>query len=133
MRGREFVALIECAATSPFATRTQQQDRMPLIGRPGAYSLHAAEDDQFAAGLSCLGYIERKNLHVDSRFADGHVDRLSGGASEFVSLKADAIASAEPGVYAAHNVTITVPIVAATASDLVALGLAASFADQVIE
>jgi putative tryptophan/tyrosine transport system substrate-binding protein len=133
MRGRDSVALVGCAAASPFAARAQQQDRISLIGRLGAYSLHAAEDDQFAARHSGLGYIEGKNLHMDSRFADGHMDRLSGLASEFVSLKAGVIASAEPAVYAAHNVTTTFPIAAATASDLAAVGLAASFADQVIE
>ena len=55
-------------------------------------------------------------------------DQLAALAQELVDLKVEAIATAASGVYAAHKVTKTVPIVVCAGGDLVALGLAESLA-----
>jgi putative ABC transport system substrate-binding protein len=129
MRRREFIGLIGAAAAAlPLGARAQQPDRIARIGLLSALSAaqEAAEDAQFQWGLRELGWVEGKNLHIESRYAEGHMDRLPALTSELVGLNVDVIVTAGPGVYAAHSVTSAVPIVAATAADLVAMGIAAS-------
>jgi putative tryptophan/tyrosine transport system substrate-binding protein len=77
-----------------------------------------------------MGYIEGQNLVIESRFADGRLDRLSGLASELVQLRVDAlVAASPPAVKAAKAKTSTIPIVMMLAySDPVELGLVATYA-----
>jgi putative tryptophan/tyrosine transport system substrate-binding protein len=130
MRRRTFIAALGCAAAAwPFAAYAQQ--RIVRIGY--LYPLSADDWDKagfsaFEAGLDELGYVVGKNIEIEFRFANGHEDRMAELARELVDLKVDVIVSAGPGVYAAHSVTKTVPIVAATGGDLVAMGIVASLA-----
>jgi putative ABC transport system substrate-binding protein len=130
MRRRTFIGALGCAAVAgPFAACAQQ--RMVRIGY--LYPLSADDWDKtgfsaFEAGLGELGYVVGKNIEIEFRFANGHEDRMAELARELVDLKVDVIVSAGPGVYAAHSVTKTVPIVAATGGDLVAMGIVASLA-----
>jgi hypothetical protein len=46
-----------------------------------------------------MGYIEGQNLVIESRFADGKLDRLSSLASELVQLRVEAlVAASQPAV-----------------------------------
>ena len=130
MKRRTFiVAFGSAAAAWPFAAFAQQH-----IARIGyLYPLPAEDWDKvgfaaFEAGLGELGYVVGKNIEIEFRFANGHEERMVELARELVDLKVDVLVSAGPGVYAAHSVTKTVPIVAATGGDLVALGIVASLA-----
>ena len=83
--------------------------------------------DAFRSGLADLGYIEGQNLEIEYRFADGQGDRLVPLATELAQLRPDIIVTvATPATIAAKSVTNTIPIVVATAGDLVAQGLAES-------
>jgi putative ABC transport system substrate-binding protein len=77
-----------------------------------------------------LGYVEGKNVTLQSRAADFHYDRLPSLADELVKLKVDVIVT--PGANdtrAAKNATTTIPIVfLGTVSDPVSLGLVESLA-----
>lgn len=79
--------------------------------------------------MTDLGYIEGKNLTVDSRAAEGQYDRLPGLAKEIVDLHPDAIvAEATPAIAAAQRVTKSIPIVMAPATDPIGSGFVDSFA-----
>lgn len=83
----------------------------------------------FMQALRELGYIEGKNLVIESRYAKGRVHQLSDLAAELVRLKVDLIfAAAAPAALAAKQATTTIPIAFARADDPVALGLVASLA-----
>ena len=77
-----------------------------------------------------MGYVEGQNLVIESRFADGKLERLPGLAQELVHLRIDAlIAVSPPAVRAVKDNTTTIPIVMLLAySDPVELGLVASYA-----
>jgi len=93
MRRREFIALFGGAiATWPLAARAQQPQRLARIGYLGLTSAfqHAyGGSDAFLAGLRDLGYVERKNVHIEFRFAEGDEDRLPGLANELVASNVD--------------------------------------------
>jgi len=85
--------------------------------------------ESLRAGLRELGYVEGKNLVIESRWADGNYDRLPKLASELVGLKVDLIlTSGTPGTRAARSATATIPIIMVTSGDPVAFGLVASLA-----
>jgi putative ABC transport system substrate-binding protein len=85
--------------------------------------------ESLRAGLRDLGYVEGKNLVIESRWADGNYDRLPDLATELVALKVDFIlTSGTPGARAAKSATTTIPIIMVTSGDPVALGLVASLA-----
>ena len=79
--------------------------------------------------LSKLGWIEGKNLTIESRFAEGKNERLPELAVELVRLKVDLIVvAATPAALAAKSATTTIPIVMTNAGDPVGAGLVASLA-----
>ncbi len=128
MRRRAFLGLLGAAAAAfPFSAPAQQ-DWIPVVGYLSPLSAHIPEDEQFAAGMRDFGYVEGKNFHLESRFADLHMDRPPALLAELLGLKVDVIVRAAAGVYVAHDMTKTVPIVAAVSADLAPMGLVASLA-----
>jgi putative tryptophan/tyrosine transport system substrate-binding protein len=128
MRRRAFITALGCAAaTWRFAARAEQRiARIGYLG-PDPAAAQAAFFAAFRAGLRDLGYVEGENIEIESRFSEyGQESRLSALASELVDLKVDVIVAGGPAVYAAHNATKTVPIVATVGGDLVGAGLADS-------
>lgn len=121
---------IGAAAAWPLRARAQEAPRVPKIGLLFVNTADQERalfgDDPF--GFRDLGYIEGKTIEFERRYASGNSDRLAAQARELADLKVDVIVTGGPGVYAAHGATTTIPIVAASASDLVALGLADSLA-----
>ena len=113
----------------PCAAEAQQAGKIWRIGYLTVPSREAAQDvaNAFHRGLRDLGWIEGQNVVVDSRFADGDVDRLPDLAAELVRLRADVIvAGALPAVTAAKNATRGTPIVMFLAVDPVGAGLVAN-------
>jgi len=80
--------------------------------------------------LSKLGYVEGRNIRLEFRNAAGNIDALPALAQELVREGGvDAIiAISAPAALAAYKATQTIPIVAFTAVDPVASGLADSLA-----
>ena len=71
-----------------------------------------------------LGYVDQRDFIIESRYAEGKLDRLPQLASELVSVGVDLIlAAATPEALAARNATKTTPIVFFGAADPVAAGL----------
>jgi putative tryptophan/tyrosine transport system substrate-binding protein len=85
--------------------------------------------EAFRQGLREHGYIEGKNIVLEYRFAEGHVDRLPGMAAELVRLNVKVIITeSAPAALAASQATKKIPIVMAVVTNPVKLGLAASLA-----
>ena len=81
----------------------------------------------FRQGMRELGYVEGQNVAFESRWGRGDDDRMPKLAAELVGLKVDLIVtSGGTAARAAKRATATIPIVMATGSDPVAVGLVAS-------
>src|SRR5512135_2195352 len=96
MRRREFIKGIAGAtATWPLAARAQQSDRVRRIGilMPlAADDLEAqARMTAFVQGLQQLGWIEGRNVRIDTRWAAGNADDARKHAAELVALAPDVI------------------------------------------
>ncbi len=76
-----------------------------------------------------LGWIEGKNITVESRFAEQKSERLPELAADLVRLKVDLIVAAGTSpALAAKSATTTIPIVMTNSADPVGAGLVASLA-----
>jgi putative ABC transport system substrate-binding protein len=109
----------------------QQTATIPRIGYLSGNSSAANEPyvEALRQGLGDLGYVERKNIVIESRYGNGKYERLPSLAAELVRLKLDVIVvRGAPAAHAAKNATNTIPIVLGNHSDPVGIGLVASLA-----
>ncbi len=84
---------------------------------------------QFPAALRDLGYVEKRNIILEWRSADGRPDRVANLATELVRLKVDVIvATTNVDIVAAKRATTTIPIVMAASLDPVGAGIVDSLA-----
>jgi putative ABC transport system substrate-binding protein len=130
MRRREFITLVGGAATLPFAVHAQKS--MPVVGflAPGPPDLNEPNISAFRQGLAGLGYVEGRNILIESRWADGKPERFPGLAAELVALKVDVIVTAGGtlAALAAKQATTTIPVVFSVVGDPIAEGLVTSLA-----
>jgi putative tryptophan/tyrosine transport system substrate-binding protein len=130
MRRREFMTLLGgSVAAWPLAARAQQPTQLARIGFLRAAAPNEKEFNAFRDGLSALGYVERRNIVIEQRYASGAYDRVLELAADLVRLNMDVIvvdgsAAAKP----AQAVTADIPIVFTLAVDPIAEGLVASMA-----
>jgi putative ABC transport system substrate-binding protein len=107
--------------------KAQQTGKVARIGYLAAGS--PPPDNAFLAGLRELGYVEGRNIIIESRFSDGKHERLFGLASELIALKVDVIVTTgTPAAFAAKRATSAIPIVMAIVADPVGGGLVANLA-----
>src|SRR5262245_1191413 len=123
---RELLAALDGAAAWPLAARAQQP-AMPVVGFLNGGSPDTNRVSAFRRGLSETGYVEGHNVAVEYHWAEGQYDRLPALARELVRHQVSVIAATStPAPMTAKAATTTIPIVFATSSDPVQLGLAAS-------
>jgi putative ABC transport system substrate-binding protein len=127
---REFITLLGgAAAVWPLASRAQQAT-MPIVGFLSSGSFPAFADllGTFRQGLKQTGYIEGQNVAIESRWAEGHFERLPELVAELVQRRAAVIVttggSSTLAVKAANS---TIPHVFLSQDDPVKLDLVASF------
>ena len=97
-----------------------------VASNPSAVS---ARIEAFRQGLREFGYVEGKNIVIESRYAEGKLDRLPALAADLVRLQVDVILSAGPAVTRpASEATKAIPIVMAQDGDPVGNGFVASLA-----
>jgi putative ABC transport system substrate-binding protein len=89
----------------------------------------AARFDAFRQGVRELGYVEGENIVIESRYADGKLERLPALVAELLRDKVDVIVTTGPTTTRpAKEATSTVPIVMGFDSDPVGSGFVASLA-----
>jgi putative ABC transport system substrate-binding protein len=132
MKRRDFITLLGGATTWPLAAQAQQGERMRLVGVLMAPASNAEQQANLAAfqkTLQELGWIEERNVRIDTRWAGGDVHEGRRHASELVALAPDVILAA--GTLAAESLlqaTRTIPIVFNNVADPVGAGFIKSMA-----
>lgn len=107
---------------------TGKASRIGYLGA-GSASDSARGAKAFEAGLGDLGYVEGKSYIIEYRWASGRYEQLDRLATELVRVPVDVIvAPTTVAALAAKNATAAVPIVFATASAPVELGLVQTLA-----
>jgi putative ABC transport system substrate-binding protein len=128
-------SLVFALLAVPMFATAQQPKQVYRIGflalghRPASDTATTSPLTVFRQALRELGYIEGRNLVLEERWAESHLNRLSVLAGELAQLRPDVIvASGASAVRAAKRATQHIPIVIAGAADPVAEGLVASLA-----
>jgi putative tryptophan/tyrosine transport system substrate-binding protein len=135
LKRREFITLLGGAAAAwPQPARAQQGERVRHIG---VLLAATAGDPEYQTrmgalheGLAALGWIEGRNLRVDTRWAGTNADDLRKHAVELAALAPDAIVAGSGTTTTAPllQATRTVPIVFVIVVDPVGAGFVASLA-----
>jgi len=114
---------------APLAADAQPAGKVPRVGVLIAVS--APTTTLFAEvlrqGLGELGYVEGKNIALESRVAEGKYERLPALAAELVSVPVDVLVTwGTPAALAAKHATSTIPVVFTAVADPVLSGLVTS-------
>jgi ABC-type uncharacterized transport system substrate-binding protein len=125
------VALVVIFAFGAAVAQAQQTGKIFRIGflDQSTASGSAVLLEAFRQEMSKLGWIEGKNITIESRFGAQKNDRLPELAADLVRLKVDLIVVvSRPTALAAKSATATIPIVMTNVGDPVGAGLIASLA-----
>jgi putative ABC transport system substrate-binding protein len=130
---RDFMRLLGGAAVTWPLAAGAQQTTLPVIGylssRSPSDSAHIVA--AFRQGLQEAGFVEGQNVTIESRFAEGHFDRLPALADDLVRRQVNVLVATGGTVSvvkAKPVVPATIPIVFAMGGDPVKLGVVASLA-----
>jgi putative ABC transport system substrate-binding protein len=134
VRRRDFITLLlGGAAAWPLAARAQQSERMRRVG----VLTNLAENDPqgksrmaaFEQGLQRLGWIDGRNVQIETRWATGDAERFRTYAAGLVALEPDVVLGTNSAAVAAlQQATRSVPIVFVTVADPVGAGFVDSLA-----
>jgi putative tryptophan/tyrosine transport system substrate-binding protein len=129
MRRRDFIGIIGNAAIAWPLAAGAQQPAVPLVGILSSASLSAYTDllGAFRQGLKEKGYIEGQNVAIESRWAEGHFERLPQLAAELVQRHpAVIVTTGGSSNFAAKTASSTIPHVFLSQDDPVMVGLVMS-------
>jgi putative ABC transport system substrate-binding protein len=114
---------------APVASFAQQPPKIWRIGFLSAATGSSAQGslDAFRRGLNELGYVEGRNFIVESRWAEGKLDRLPALVADMLAQKLDIIfAPSGVAAQATKESGTTIPIVFAFVPDPVGQGFGTS-------
>jgi len=114
---------------APMTSFAQQQSRVWRIGflTNGTVTSTQGQIAAFVRGLNELGYFEGRNIIIESRWAEGKLDRLPALVAELLAQKIDVIyAPSGIAAQAAKESSTMVPIVFAFAPDPIGQGFGMS-------
>jgi putative ABC transport system substrate-binding protein len=128
LKRRQFITLLGGAAAWSLAARSQQA--MPMVGYLGTGAPNSNPEHLagLRKGLSEMGYVEGRNLAIESRFAQNQPDRLPDLAADLVRRRVAIIATpgSDAATFAAKAAASSIPIVFEMGGDPVQSGLVAS-------
>jgi putative tryptophan/tyrosine transport system substrate-binding protein len=125
MKRREFITLFGGTAAihsvaGPLAARAQQQATAVVGVLHGVSAAQWAERMVvFRRTLAEMGFVERRNVVIEARWADGQFERLPALTADLIRRKVAVlvVGASDVAIRAAMSATKTIPIVFATASD----------------
>src|SRR5215475_8458079 len=130
MDRRRFIGALAGGLATPLLY-AQHAERVYHIGwlDLGASSTVSGGLEAFRRGLRELGWIEGRNVVIETRYANDDGVRLAAVAAEFAASRVDVIVTiTTPAALAAKKATASIPIVMAGSSRPVELGLVKSLA-----
>jgi putative ABC transport system substrate-binding protein len=114
---------------APLAAEAQPAGKVPRVAYLTPDPGRQRGLEAFRQGLRELGYVEGRNISIESRSAEGKDDRLPALAADLVRSKVDVIvATSGAATRAVQQTTRTIPIVMSLVNDPVGSGLVASLA-----
>ena len=120
------MTLALCVLAAPLVAESQQAEK---VYRIGYLTAGGGVNEAFRQAVRQLGYMEGQNVVIESRSAEGKLERLPDLATELARLNVDVIVTiTTPAAQAAKAATATIPIVMAGSSEPAELGLIASLA-----
>jgi ABC-type uncharacterized transport system substrate-binding protein len=133
MTFRTTLALALAAAwLAGFVPADSQETRpVPRVGIIGASSRAAARHqlEAFREGLRELGHVDRQNVVIEERWADGKVERFAPLIAELQRSKVDVIVvGSAAGARVAKEASITTPVVFVAVTDPIGSGIIQSLA-----
>src|SRR2546422_4433763 len=131
--GLAFILTLTLTLAPLGTAAAQPPEKVSQVGyiNPGSPSdqLRQRRFEAFRQGLRELGYVEGRNIAIDSRWAEGKDDRYPTLAADLVRLKVDVIVTlGGAATKATQQVTRTIPIVMSLVNDPVGSGLVPSLA-----
>ena len=126
--GLAFILTLTLTLAPLGTAAAQPPEKVSQVGyiNPGSPSdqLRQRRFEAFRQGLRELGYVEGRNIAIDSRWAEGKDDRYPTLAADLVRLKVDVIVTlGGAATKATQQVTRTIPIVMSLVMDPVGSGL----------
>jgi putative ABC transport system substrate-binding protein len=131
LQRRIFLIGTGAALATSRAGATEQRSNLPVIGYLALNTEPIGRDQlgAFRATLRELGWIDGRTVVIETRFAEGEVDRLPALVGELLALNVDLIvATSSATTRASKSATTTVPIVMLASANAVGEGLVASLA-----
>ena len=134
MQRRQFISVLGVAAILawvPLAADAQQPNKLPRLGWLPTFAPTSPIYDGFRQGLRELGYVEGKNIIIETRWAEGNLDRLPELARELARLNVDVmLVGGDQGLQAAKEASTTMLADLALQNRLPAIFGFREFADQ---
>jgi putative tryptophan/tyrosine transport system substrate-binding protein len=133
VRRREFIGLLGSATAAwPFAASAQQPVGVRRVGVLHAQAEDAenrARHDAFQQELQRLGWVNGRNVQIETRWGSGDTESIRDYATQLVALTPDVIVTVSAaGVAPLLQATHTVPIVFVLVADPVGAGFVDSLA-----
>jgi putative ABC transport system substrate-binding protein len=112
----------------PLTARAQPAGKPSRVGvLSGGSAVANPQIQALREGLQALGWVDGRNIAIEARFADGHMDRLASLAEDLVRLDVQVIVAGPSTVaQAARQATATIPIVMVGVGDPIRLGFVKS-------
>jgi putative ABC transport system substrate-binding protein len=126
---RDFLIIAGALLAAPLAAGAPA--KLPRLGYLAFNNADIGKDVlvAFRQALRELGWIDGQNIVIETRFADGEVDRLPALAGELLALNVDLLATgSSAATRASKSATTTVPIVMFASADAVGEGFVTSLA-----
>ena len=125
MRRRDFIAGLGGAAAWPVLARAQQPKIAVGYLGPGSVATTPPQvTAAFVEGIAAAGFAEGKDVAIEYRWAESHLERIPAFVLGLIRLRANVIVTVgDIATLVAKGATATIPIVFLTASDPVVMGL----------